>query len=436
MDMQKLNSPDRGVVYAYVRQKFRKFNGLLYSRKSRVRKCSEYYAACQYSPDSQIAIEHVYQEIFGELFDADEAMALASKTVAPERHRQESTAWQEDQEALVDKLQATSAQLKRWKDEQRHQMGEDFLSLLEDSVSYVDASILDVAQFSTQFSAACRQQITSATVLDKDEVAARMQMMVGFEQSVACRFDTAPADWGVINAKLEESFRAGLWGEAKAGVVMKKLNFTAEVQAAIAIGAQLNVAGELKWSKGRAGLVVGGAAEAFVGAKANAGAKLSMDVLKGLEASIKAGAFVGFSAQATGSCTFSFDGRTLAKAEATAGVTFGVGASLEASIKAPIFGPTKIAFGASLSAGFGTKVKTAADIHFDEVSLAMSQQFRELVYWRTMARGYEMTLINSDARNLYYLNKAILRVTDEIASVEASIASFERLPLEKRPLLK
>lgn len=435
MDLGKLRSNDPQVVSDYVLQKFKIFNRITYSRKTRVRKCVEYYLAAEDSPYGESEIEQTYQFVFKQMFPVEEAEALARKASTPVKHKIESSEWLKNKEKTSLRLDETLQKLQRWKKDGEYQMGESFFARLETAVGFVDSSIFDTTSFSSEFSSACAAEIGSSVTVSKQEIEAKADLMVGFKQSAKCSFEANSQDWGTINAKLEESFKAGLWANGGAKASMERLGFSAEVQAAVAIGAQLNVEGEFTWTKGRGQLRLGGEVEAFAGARASAKATLSVSAIKGLEASIKAGAFAGFSVEATGSCSFTYDGKPIAKVAATAGITFGVGAEFEASIKAPIFGPTKISFEANLTVGFGASSKATAEIDFSEMALATSQEFRKVVYWRTLARGYEMTLMNSDARNLYYLNKAISRVTEEMGSTRDTIKSFSKVPLEKRPLL-
>lgn len=434
MDLTQLRSKNSQVVNDYVLKKFKVFNGFTYSKKTRVKKCIQYYLAAEGSLYGQEAVETIYQKVFGQLFPLDEAEEIERK-LSSGPQKVESSVALDKMENDRDALQKTLDQLLIWKRGHEYDLGETFFSQLLNEVSFVDDTLLDTMEFNGEFSEACKAQINSSVTMTKDEIEAKFDMLVGFEQSASCSFEAASVNWGVVNGKLEESFKAGLWANGGAKAAMQKLGFTAEVQAAIAIGAQLNLAGELKWSKGKGQLSLGGAAEVFVGARASGEAKISVSALKGLEASIKAGAFAGFSAEVSGSCAFSYDGKSLAKVKATAGVTFGAGAEFEASIKAPIFGPTKITFAASLSLGFGTSCKTEAELNFSEMALAASTEFRTVVYWRTLARGYEMTLMNQEARNLYYLNKSINRFKQELESKTSSITSFNKVPMEKRSLL-
>jgi hypothetical protein len=90
---------------------------------------------------------------------------------------------------------------------------------------------------------------------------------------------------------------------------LTELGLSAELQAALAIGAQLDVKGEVAWSKNKHQVKVGGEASAFIGAEAKLKLKLSTSAIEGLEAKIEAGAFAGFKASVKGSCAYSYDGQ-------------------------------------------------------------------------------------------------------------------------------
>ena len=169
--------------------------------------------------------------------------------------------------------------------------------------------------------------------------------------------------------------KAGLWANGNAKAKMDEMGFSAQLQAAIAIGAQLNVEGDLTWTRENHELKLGGNAEVFVGGRANA------------------------------------------------------------SIKSPIFGPTELAFNANLTVGFGTAISTKAAIAFSEAALAASQELRKMIYWRTLAQDWSMDLENQEAKNLYYLNKALARLEDELIATDQAIESYHKIPSEKQSLV-
>lgn len=435
MNLEKLHNTNPLVVRDYVTKKFKTFKGFRYSSKTRTKKCIDYYLAAQGSDYGQEVIENVYQTVFGQLFPDQQAETVAAAR-ANTPHKMESSEWLEKKEGYRADVQGALSDLQLWKTTQEWQEGSRFFAQLVSRVEFVDATICDTQQFKTEFSSECKAAITSSVAMTESEKEAKFDLMVGFQQSSSCSFEARDENWGVISGKLEESFVTAIWAEGSAKVTMDELGFDAQLQAAVAIGAQLNLEGTLTWTKEQHKVKLGGEAEVFVGGRAQAQFKLSLKAHKGLEAAIKAGAFAGFSAEVKGYCSYAYDGQQIARVEATAAVTFGVGAEFEASIEAHIFGPTKITFKANLTAGFGTALGATTEINFSEAALASSQEFRKVVYWRTLAKGYEMDLMNSDARNLYYLNKSIGRLEEELASTSSTIASFNKIPMEKRSLLR
>ena len=437
MNLSKLNNSDAEIVRDYVRRKFKAFKGLRYLRKTRIKKVDAYYIAAGAGPHGRPIIKSVYEEVFGELFDEDEPLerARAAQAKKPEVVLIESQAWLEKQDDYREEVEKAIADLKRWQEKQDWQLGEGFFARLVERVSFVDDKICDQTQFRTEFSSQCKAAITAEKAVTREEMSAAFDLMVGFEQKAACTFEARGTNWGLINAKLEESFKAGVWASGSAKAAMQKLGFTTEMQAALAVGALLNIEGELSWTKGKGGLKLGGSAEVFGGARGEVSAKLSASALKGLEASVSAGAFAGLSFKAEGSCSFVYGEATLASVTGSASIDFGVGATFEASIKAPIFGPTSISLESGVTMGIGSTVSVEMEIDFDEVALASSRAFKQVVYWRTMARGYEMGLMDSDAKNLYYLKKAIARLEEELESTEGVIDGYNKTPIEKRRLL-
>jgi hypothetical protein len=438
VNLNKLQSNESSVVYDYVRNKFRKLKGIFTTRAARKTKCIDYWIASENSEYGQTTIERVYQEVFGELFPVDEAKAIQTK-------REKATSgkamiavddWADETRKRVAELDFLLLQLKQWEDEQEFQTGEKFLIKLKAAVSTLSQNVCDPTTMKREFNHYTGVKSKAATVMEDGEASIEVEALCGLKQSASLHFEARSQDWGTINAKLEESFKAGAWGNGSAKAQLEKLGFSTEVQAAIAIGAQLNVEGSLEWSGGKTAIQLGGKAEVFVGGRANLEAKLSASAIKGIQAAISAGAFIGFSATLQGSAKFSYDGQELGKVTAEAGITFGAGAKFEASIKAPIFGPTAISVSSELSLGLGVSAAASVEINFNKIALAGNQAFVKLVYRRTLSKGYEASLINSDATNRYYLKKSINAVKAAIAELNESLDSYERTPEIKRGLLR
>jgi hypothetical protein len=439
MDLSKLRSKNPSVVQEYVEKKFKSFKGLRYPRSSRIKKVDAYYVAAAGSPHGQDVIESVYQSVFGEVYDDEDAIRRADKAAAkkPEKVKIESSAWLDKQTDYQEKVENALANLKRWKSPsvKAYEGGEEFFGELRTLVSTVDKTICDTTQFKSEFAADCRAEITSNVAITKEEVSAAFDLMVGFQQNASCTFETRSQNWGEINAKLEQSFKAGFWANGEAKARMTKAGFSAEAQAAIAIGAQFSVQGELKWTRGKGALVLSGDGEIFLGAEAHGEMKLTASALNGLELAIDAGAFAGFKANVSGAFAFEYGGNEIASVAASAGITFGAGGEFSAKLSAPIFGPSTFAIEANVAVGLGVNTDIQVAIDFNEAALAASQSFRQVVYWRTMAKGWDSSLMDLDARNLFYLNKAIARLEAELIDSTAKIKSFNDVPMEERSLL-
>ncbi|MBK8975534.1 MAG: hypothetical protein IPM29_06380 [Planctomycetes bacterium] len=435
MDKLALHSSDRATVEAYVAKKFRKFNRALYPKGTRIKKAVQYHVAAQGSPHGQEVVEDYYQHVFHQLFPLELA-AVEARRQATFPIKKESSQWMADQRRYIRKLEEARADLLRWKEAGDYQLGDDFFDALRNRVAFIDARICDTSGFNAEFSAECLAFARASHESSATSRAASFEAMVGFKQDASIRFEAWHPNWGEVSAKLEQSLLAGAWASGSAKAQMSKLGLSAELQAAVAIGAQLDISGELMWTKNDFGLSLGGDAQAFFGARASGEAKLSVKARQGLAASFKAGAFAGFSAEAKGHCAFTYRGQDIARVEATAAVNFGAGAEVEASVKAPIFGPTEISFAANLTLGLGTSVGTTAAIDFTEAALAASSQFHKLVALPTLMRGYEMTLQDIEARNRHYLDKALRRIETEIESASEELRAEEKIPMEKRSLLK
>jgi hypothetical protein len=434
LDKSKLLSADSAASKEYVKAKFKKFGGRTFSKKTRDKKCIEYYNAASEDAAVQANIVAAYQFAYKTNFPkADADRILNAKYASP--RKMESNQYIANKKDEAKKLNDVLAKLVKWRTDGDWQTGDNFFSLLQMEMATIDESACNALSFGREFSAACKSELTTNTVSTNREKSAKYDMMVGFKQNSKCTFDAHSENWGDINTRLEQSFETGVWSNRKAESVMTELGFTVQVQAAIAIGAQLKIEGDLSWTKGNNKLKMAGSAEVFVGAKASASAKLSVNALKGIDAHIKAGAFVGFKAEVKGSCAYSYDGQDVIRVEASASISFGVGAELDASIKAPIFGPTEISFKAGLSVGLGTSIATTASIDFDAATLAANENFRKVVYWRTISHGWDPALMTPDSKNLFYLKKCIARVGAEIEEVNGMIGRRNAQPSETQSLL-
>jgi hypothetical protein len=434
MNISKLSSDDRSEVRRYVEEKFKKFNTWYYPKKSRKNKALEYWVASSGTPHGQQAVVDLYSVVFHTAFPISEA-TLLERRLSESPTKVESSAWLNHKQGHLVRLERTLAELKKWEDEQEYQMGEEFLARLRTRTQFIDDSLCDAHHFATDFSAVCKAAATGSSRWEERNASAEFDALVGFKQAVSVEFESFDPNWGEINAKLEQSFKSGAWANGTAEAQFNKLGIRSDVEGAIAIGGKLGLDGQLAWKKRKTGMRLEGSAAGFVGASTYLRHRLSARAHDGLQASLFASAFAGFKASVFGKCQFTYEGMDIFREEAFASVSFGAGASISASIKTSVFGPTEISFGGSLTVGLGGGFSTLTVIDFSQAALAANAQFHTLMYCRTLAQGYRMDLINSDARNLHYLKKAISRAESEIESTKETIASFQKLPKDKRPLL-
>lgn len=421
-------------IRVYVHKKFKKFARWTYPKSVRQQKVIDYWIAADGNEHGQRVIEEAHQTFFKQLFPLEKAEAeLERRYAAPVRF--ESSDWYEGQQVRKTRMEATLAQLNRWKEEGDYQEGEDFFAALRQATGYLAEDLCDDVQFARQFEASWVQELTTHNDVGQGKLNAGFDAMLGFRQTARLEFSAYSMKWGEINASLEESLRAGIWGRGQAQAEMTRLGFSTEVQAAIAMGGQFDLAGECTWRKGQVGLQLAGECEVFVGARASASAKLSANVKGRLHAAFQAEAFAGFSATVKGSCAFRYADKELVGITASAGVSFGAGGSCKFEVDADLFGPTTISFGVNVALGLGTSTDTAVAINFTEIFLAGSTEFRKVVYIPTLARGYKMDLMNQELKNRVYLDKCIARFSDEIEGLDELLDRFDQVPMEKRSLL-
>ncbi|HEY3839762.1 MAG TPA: hypothetical protein VGL72_24490, partial [Bryobacteraceae bacterium] len=331
-------------VRIYVAKKFQRFNSGFYLKKTRRKKCILYYVAA--SGLNKQVVENVYFATFRETFPRGEADRYeaelerqANRSIKVERgeYVKRKTGKISDAEELL-------RLLIQWKDEGEYQKGEMFYTQLRGVISRYDPRLVSPTELMTEAEVNRVARLTGSFSKSSKELHAEFEGMIGIQQHASVSFEAYSPTWGQINAKLEEEFKLGIWGSGEAQAKMSRLGFSLEAQAAVAIGAELNIDGSLTWKKGRAGLDLKGNCNVFAGAEGALSGKLSVKAREGLEASFEARAFAGFRASVTGTAEFNYDGKALISATGTAEVSFGVGGNLAASIKVPIFGATEINF--------------------------------------------------------------------------------------------
>jgi hypothetical protein len=433
MNLYALQDPAQ--VREYVGRKFSAFKSSFMLPVRRRSKCIEYWLNAR---GNRQVVEDVYGFVFKQAFPKTEALqkeqALNKKY---DVHKTNSTEWVEKQEKQAGRIGKTVDRLKQWEQQGDYQEGEDFFLRLKTEVEPFDESLCDPRQFSTEHEAQRRMNLTGATTRTANKVGAEFDGMVGYQQKAGATFQVFDPRFGQLVAKFEEEFKAGLWGSGSWAATKGKTSLSVEAAAELAIGAQLTMEGKCEWksARGKAGLELGGRANVFAGARGSAAMKLSASAQEGIEATISAGAFVGLSASIEGSCSILYDDRQLASVNASAEITFGAGVTFAASLKQPIFGATEISFDTSVTLGFGTGVAAQVEIDFSEIYLAGQEQFRNVIYLPTIAKGYSPSLMTQDLKNKHYLKKAITMLGSEQEEIEETVVSVKNMDPEKQPFL-
>jgi len=433
MNLIKLQDPAQ--VREYVGKKFADFKSSVMLPGRRRTKCIQYWLN---AGGNRQVVEDVYGFVFKQAFPRAEALqqeeALNKKYNV---HKTNSNEWVENQEKQAQRIGKTVGRLKQWEEQGDYQEGEDFFLRLKTEVEPFDRTLCDPRQFSTEHEARRRMDLTGTTTRTANKVGAEFDGMIGYQQKAGATFEVFDPRFGQLVAKFEEEFKAGLWGSGSWAATKGRTSLSVEAAAELAIGAQLTMEGTCQWKSphGKAGLELGGRANVFAGARGSAAMKLSASARDGLEAAISAGAFVGLSASIEGSCALLYDDRQLASVQASAEITFGAGVTFAAALKQPIFGATEISFDTNVTLGLGTGVAAQVEIDFTEIYLAGQEQFRNVIYLPTIAKGYSPALMTQDRKNKHYLKKAITALGSEQEEIEETVVSFKNMNPEKQPLL-
>jgi hypothetical protein len=397
----------------------------------------QYYLAA--SDQNKPIVEGAYFLTFHSVFPKQEAVNYAKQLErknATKGSKMESSDFRGYLAERSAEAQELLNRLTKWKKDGDYQEGITFL-LMKEIIGAYNSDWVNEKTLGVELEARRKMELNHTLTTSDKEVSAQFDFMVGVAEHVNIDFKPRlPVRWGEVNAKLEQSFKGGVWGHGSAKATMEKLGFSAELQAELVIGAELNIDGTCEWKKGNYGLALAGNCNMFLGARGNVSATLSASARKGIQASVDAGAFAGFEASVSGTCDFTYKDKSLANLSASAGITFGVGAEFSASLSTTIFGPTSISCSASYTLGLGTSVSTQTQIDFSQIYLAGREEFMKVVYLPTLLRGYRMDLMTQDRENLHYLEKCIVRLTDEIEELDAAMTSFDKVPMEKRPLLQ
>lgn len=446
IDVNKVLVDDMNSAKQYLQTVFKALKGRRYTSSSRKKKIANLYLELDGATTYETLVRSVYTSVYFEAFPVLEVQKLkqkrfdkiAKKYNLNSQPKKESNEWLLEKKQKLSQLSLLLNELETWEKEGEWQEGELFFSKLQSRVEPFDETICNKTNFSKSFQTYTNKLVTEASREGK-EVNASYDALIGYAQDAEISFAADVGDWGQINAKLEESFKAGAWSKGSAQAKLSKTGLSTEIQAAIAIGAQLHLGGTLDWSKdtmnNTIGVQLAGEADLFAGARASGLAKLSVSATKGLNIALKADAFAGFEAKCKGTCAFKYDGEDLAKVQATAGVSFGVGGKLNGEIQASLFGPTVIDFEANATLGIGATVGTKTAIHVDKMALAAKSEFSTLVYLPTIKRGYKLDLINDDRKNRFYLTKSINYIKKMRDETQLSINTFQDTPLDQQALL-
>jgi hypothetical protein len=427
-----LTCKNPAAVQEYCQKKFEGYNSWYYPESVRNEKCIQYYLAA--SEENRKYVKMAYRQVFRVAFP--EQVANRTQKALEDEPKVESSLWREKAEGKVACADGTLAQLQMWKKDQDYQLGQDFFLRMQTLIAEFDPRLCDPKGFKAESEARRVAELTGKTTKTAKDVGAEFDAMLGYKQRAGITFKARDEDWGQIKLKLEEEFRAGIWGSGSAKAAMTRLGVSAEVMVEIVLGAQLELSGDCTWKKGNYGLNLQGGCHLFAGARANFVASLSAKAREGLNASISAGAFAGFEASVSGSCAFQYGGEDMARVEATAGITFGAGATFEASIGCSIFGPTEITFGGSLTLGMGSSTSVTTSINFSGIYLAGRAEFTRLIYLPTILKGYSPELMTQDRKNLHYLEKCLTRVEKDKQSLIEAMEGYDKTPEESRSLLR
>jgi hypothetical protein len=427
----------RQKVATYIDKKFRDWKPWKVSLRSQAWRVKAYEVLifARGTPHLQL-VKDKYFNIFHEAVPAESELLRLCPPVR-ERRRINADEWEEALERRIRSLNVVLAQLEEWKEGHDYEEGDIFYDRLSEAVELIDPRIMDAVDIRRMNEVSIGRKHKLDVERTDRSFNAEFEAMVGVRQEFAMSFSSGVPDvgWGQINAKLEQSFRGGVWGSGKAQAELGKLGFSAEVQAAIFIGAELEVKGSASWTKGDSELSLGGSGRVFIGGEASFEAKLSVDARKGIEAAFRAGAFAGFKAEAKGTFGIKVAGHDLMSGEVAAAVLFGVGAEIKAAVSVPILGPSTFEFAASLALGLGVETSCSFEVNFSEMALASQELLLRMKNYRHILRGYSLKLTNETAKNLYYLEKAITRFRATIEELEETIAKRNMKPEDERSLL-
>ena len=393
MDLKKLDSEDLKVVETYVRKKFLMFMKL--KQDKREKKIAQYYGAVRYQDKKAAIVERIYEAVYHKKLKSDDSSYAFHRDI----------------------IGYDLAQLNRWERDNSWQEGEDFLNKLKSFMSAYDTDACNDVSYQGEFSAEMQKAKSGSTFLTGNSIGGEFDAMLGLKQEAAFKF-AARTDMGELTAKLEESLKLGVWANGQAKAKMRAVGLSVDAQFMAAIGAELNIDGELKWQTGEAALALAGGVRVFGGVRGNAGLGLSLESRGRFNASIEAGAFAGFEVECSGQGSFTYAGETVVLAGVDFALQLGVGAQFSAGISSSIFGPTTLALDMGFTLGIGMSVAPTVAVNFASAYTLGKDAFRTVLYLPTIAKGYKMELMTSDSKNRYFLKKCQVILQEEFDAVQ------------------
>lgn len=420
-------------VRVYMHEKFKVWGSWKYSKSSRVTKTLGYYTFA--STENKEAIRAAYSHYFKEPWPTVELARYEQALQKKQKIKYESGEAQERQEKYLAALKRTHILLVQWqKGGGKVQEGEQFFLELRSLVDPLIKGNFDPTSLQQEnFLRGVSSLTTTGKASLEEGVEANLDFMLGVHAKSVTEFKFDDG-YNRLAASLVGEMKTGVWGEGSVKGKIGKGGLTAEAAIAAACGMEFKVDAEAIWARGDFGLRLAGDGRLFMGAEANAQVGLKIRGT-GVEAGIKAGAFVGLKASCGGEISLQYMGGDMVKVRAEAEISLGLGAEFEASIKCTLFDGTDFKFKAALTHGVGGGVDVNANINFDRIHLAANAKFRDLMALPTIMKGYSGELMDQERLNNHYLAKSIEAMDVKIKGMEAKLKALNKIPLEKRSLL-
>ncbi len=389
----------------------------------RTSKAAQYYVTA--SPTNQRIIKSLYGDFFHEPWPAKEVAEAEQKSkTTPKISRDDKI---EDLVQQKTKLKQAASQIGIWERSQDWQEGTDFYERLKTLVEPLLKGTFSQTSYQAE------HEVRRVSEVNGSQVDGTLDFMLGIQQNSEIVFTF---DGSYVNGvtKLEQDFKAGLWGKLEATKSATRTDVAARVAVAVALGAKFSAKATTTWGMDGPAMQLAGEVKGFVGAQASAKAGFAAG-LSGVEAYVHAGAFAGAKFSASGTCALLYEGEEVASVQGSVGITFGAGASFDMGIAASLFGPTQITLGGNLTVGLGIDFDKQLSINFNQAYLAADDAFKKAIYVKTIAQGWNTSLQKQDHKNKHYLKKSIVCLNDAIKEIDDRIKSMNSRPVEERSLL-